>query len=135
MESLSIYSLNCRGLNSTERRTKLFTWFADINADIILLQESHFIEKYKNNTMLDGLENTFIIFRFTTLQGNIHIISKKIDIDIINVHKSNDGKILLLNLIFEENFFSIMNIYAPNSPSERQSFFYENKKLDNKTLT
>ena len=36
---------------------------------------------------------------------------------------SNDGRVLLLNLIFEENNFAIMNIYAPNSPAELKSLF------------
>ena len=44
MESLSFYSLNCRGLNSTEKEQ-----ITDINADIILLQDTYFSEKYENN--------------------------------------------------------------------------------------
>ena len=124
MESLSFYSLNCRGLNSTEKRTKLFTWFTDINADIILLQETHFIEKYENNYNARWFGK--YVHNFSDSQhsrGTSILFRKQLDIKIINVHKSNDGRILLLNLIFEETNFSIMNIYAPNSPAERKSFF------------
>ena len=73
------------------------------------------LKNTKITTMLDSLGNsdsqhsrvTSILFR------------KQLDIEIINVHKSNDGRILLLNLIFEETNFSIMNIYAPNISAER----------------
>ena len=85
--------------------------------------------------MLDALGNTFIISDSQHSRGTSILFRKQLDIEIINVQKSNDGKILLLNLLFEENNFSIMNIYAPNSPAERKSLFYENKQLGNKTVT
>ena len=69
MESLSFYSLNCRGLNSTEKRTKLFTWFTDINADIILFKRHILLKNTKITTMLDGLGNTFIIFQIHNTAG------------------------------------------------------------------
>ena len=45
MEKLQIYSLNFKGLNTYEKRVKLFTWLNDINADVNFLQDTQFIEK------------------------------------------------------------------------------------------
>ena len=74
--------------------------------------------------MHDGFEK--YVHNFSDSQhsrGTSILFRKRLDIEIINVHKSNDGRLLLLNLIFKDNKFSIMNIYAPNSPAERKSFF------------
>ena len=126
MGSLSFCTLYCRGLNSTEKIFKLFTWVSDINADIILLQETHFIAKYENNYNARWFGK--YVHNFSDSQhsrGTSILFRRQLDIEIINVHKSNDGRILLLNLIFEENNFSSINIYAPNSPAERKSFFFK----------
>lgn len=45
MEKLQILSVNVRGLNSDEKRQKLYEWLKLSQCDVILLQETHFIEK------------------------------------------------------------------------------------------
>lgn len=51
---------------------------------------------------------------------------KKVSLIIHNVHKSDDGRIMLINIEYEQNVITLVNIYAPNSESERCKFF---KKL------
>lgn len=48
MEYLNILSLNCRGLNSLEYKNKNYTWLSDIDAALILLQETHFLKEKKH---------------------------------------------------------------------------------------
>ena len=89
------------------------------------------LKNTKITTMLDSLGNSDSQYsRVTSI-----LFRKQLDIEIIYVHKSNDGRILLLNLLFEENNFSIMNIYVPNSPAERKSFFMKINNWVKKTLT
>ena len=45
MEKLNCISVNMRGLNSTEKRTKLYDLLNDSNIDIAFLQETLYIEK------------------------------------------------------------------------------------------
>ena len=47
MQKLNCISVNVRGLNSDEKRIKIYEWLKDISIDIIFLQETHFIEKYQ----------------------------------------------------------------------------------------
>lgn len=124
MEFLNISSLNCRGLKSLEKRTKLYTWLNDIDADIILLQETHFIEKheFKYNTRWFG--NSIHNFSDSPFSRGTSILFKKnIEIEILDTHKSNDGRILFLNYIFDDKTFSIINVYAPNNQNDRKTFF------------
>ena len=44
MDSLKILSYNCRGLNNKRKRFDLLTLFKEKHADIVCLQETHFIE-------------------------------------------------------------------------------------------
>ena len=46
MQKLNCISVNVRGLNSDEKRIKIYEWLK-ISIDIIFLQETHFIEKYR----------------------------------------------------------------------------------------
>ena len=45
MEKLEFISVNVRGLNTPEKRRKIYSWLSDSNVDIILVQETHFIGK------------------------------------------------------------------------------------------
>lgn len=45
MEKLQILSVNVRGLNSVEKRQKLYEWLKLYQCDVILLRETHYIEK------------------------------------------------------------------------------------------
>jgi hypothetical protein len=40
-----------------------------------------------------------------------------------NVYRSDDGRILLINMEYEQNVITLLNIYAPNSENERCIFF------------
>lgn len=58
MEDLNVLSLNCRGLNSLEYKNKNYTWLSDIDAALILLQETHFF-KEKKTWILDIIHGGF----------------------------------------------------------------------------
>lgn len=60
MEKLQILSVNVRGLNSDEKRQKLYEWLKLSQCDVILLQETHFIEKMSLNIIPDGMGKFFI---------------------------------------------------------------------------
>lgn len=45
MAMLKFILINMRGLNSKEKRDKFYSWIIDTNIDVILIQETHFVEK------------------------------------------------------------------------------------------
>lgn len=59
---LEIISVNVRGLNSDEKRVRLYTWINDIKADVIFFYKKHTILKkiYLNMTQ-DGPVNQSIV--------------------------------------------------------------------------
>ena len=57
------------------------------------------------------------------------LFSKKYNIDILNVHNSNDGRNLLINAKIEDELFTIVNVYAPNKECDRLRFLNSLKKF------
>ena len=45
MNELNIISVNVRGLNTYERRVKIYDWLNDSKIDIAILQETHYVER------------------------------------------------------------------------------------------
>ena len=120
MEKLEIISVNARGLNSIEKRTKLYDWLRDIKEDIVFLQETHYVEKnelkYNSRWFGKSIHN----FSNSAYSRGVTILFRKdLNVDIINIHKSADGRKLLINATYEQNIFTFVNIYAPNDDGER----------------
>ena len=117
-------SLSCRGLNSYDKRTKLYDWVSDNDIDIVCLQETHYIEPnvFKYDARWRGL--AFHSFSDSPHGRGVSVLFKdKLSIDIINVHKSIDGRRILINFKRENEIYTIINVYAPNSENARIDFF------------
>ena len=117
-------SLNCRGLNSYDKRTKLYDWVSDNDIDTVCLQETHYIEPnvFKYDARWRGL--AFHSFSDSPHGRGVSVLFKdKLSIDIINVHKSIDGRRILINFKRENEIYTIINVYAPNSENARIDFF------------
>lgn len=124
MANLDLVSVNVRGLNSSEKRDKKFSWLEDNKTNITLLQETHFIEKRAE--LYDRKWNGKAIHAFSDSpfsRGVSVLFNKECNIDILNVHKSNDGRKLLVNAKIDETLLTIVNLYAPNKESDRITFF------------
>ena len=123
-DKLEVLSVNVRGLNTYEKRVKVFDWLCDIKTDIIFLQETHFIEKneYKYNARWFG--ESYHCFSDSSFSRGVSILFRKnLPVDIINVHKSVDGRKLLINVKIDQNIITLVNIYAPNNEQHRVDFF------------
>lgn len=46
MHNLNFISVNVRELNSYEKRNRLYVWLEQNRFDVVLLQKTHFIDKY-----------------------------------------------------------------------------------------
>ena len=122
--SLKCISLNCRGLNSYEKRTKLYDWIFDNDIDIVCLQETHYIEPnaFKYNARWRGL--AFHSFSDSPHSRGVSILFRdKLSIELINEYKSIDGRRIMVNFKHKNEIYSIVNVYVPNSEHTRIDFF------------
>ena len=89
MGKLNLLSANVRGLNTDEKRRKIYSWLHESKIDIAFLQETHFIQKTEsrvvdtdfmskvNYTILVGKGNHFIRTANRFLVGVCQFILEK----------------------------------------------------------
>lgn len=124
MHNLNIISVNVRGLNSYEKRNKFYIWLEQNRFDVVLLQETHFIEKYKDNYDSRWNGNCIHAFSDSPYSRGVSILFRKeLNVDILNVHKSEDARKLLVNVKIDDTLITFINVYAPNTEKARIEFF------------
>ena len=110
--------------NPDEKRTKLYTWIAESNFDIILLQETHYIEKHAIAYNARWFGKSVHCYSDSPYSRGISILFRKnLVYEILDIHRSNDGRKLLVNLKFDGKIITIVNIYAPNDTNAKCYFF------------
>jgi exonuclease III len=124
-KDLKLLSLNCRGLNNPNEMRKLFEWINDNKYDIICLQETFCTDKLK--PVFDMCWNGISAHALTDSshsRGVTIMFNDKVDLEIINVHASKDGRKVLTNVKIDQDVtLSIVSIYAPNIEKDRTAFF------------
>ena len=124
MDDLKIISVNVRGLNTYEKRIKVYDWLNDSQIDIAILQETHYVEKNVSKYDARWFGKSVHSFSDSTFSRGVSVLIRKdLDIEILNSHSSVDGRKLLLNVKFDNNICTIVNIYAPNTELSRIEFF------------
>ena len=110
MDNLSIFSYNYHGLNDKNKRTKLFLWINDQNYDIVLLQETFLINETEAYVKSSWKGISFFANSDSKHSRGVAVLL-------------TDGRILLVNIEFNENVFTIVSVYAPNTVKECVMFF------------
>ena len=90
-----------RGLNNENKRRKLFNWFNDISASIVMLQETFCVKEF--NKFHDCGWKGKIIHNFSKSshsKGTSILFKDTLDYEIRNIHKSEDSRILLIKNMF-----------------------------------
>ena len=127
MDKLKCISVNVRGLNTDEKRIKLYSWLNDINIDIAFLQETHYCVKNKVKINSRWFGKSIHCYTDSSYSRGVSVLFKKdLPIEILDIHRSIDGRKILVNVKLNDNIFSLVNVYAPNNESNRLDFF---KKL------
>lgn len=99
MDKFEILTVYARGLNSDEKRTKLYAWLYDIQTDIIFLQETHFIEKDVLKYDVRWLGKSYHCFSDSKFSRGVSILFKKeLDVELIEKHGSIDDRRLFLKV-------------------------------------
>lgn len=129
-----ICSLNCQGLGNKEKRLRLKEWVKTQKCDILFIQESHFTEKLETDLKLEFRENIFHSFGSSQARGVSIYIKHNLNYEIIDKYEDKEGRLLILNVEIDENIYTLVNIYAPNDPKSRNSYFREVKKKIDKHL-
>lgn len=122
LKTIKINSFNCRGLRNANKRGNIFNWLKKSYLSITLLQESHsaHIDGKKWEQEWDG--QIFYSHGEYNAKGVTILIPKELEssIHILESYNDNEGRILLIKCLIENNPYTIINIYKPTKDNLRE---------------
>ncbi len=122
MATKNIISANVRGLNNDNKCKTIWRWLNNINAKIVFLQETFCTKEIKNFP-----QNEWIIrYNFSSTphsKGVAILFHRSLDVEIHNIHKKDDSRVILINATIDNTETTLCNVYAPNDSYTRRDFF------------
>ena len=132
---LHICSVNCQGLRQYEKRLQLYMWAKHQRSDILMLQETHFSDDDNTDFQHESDFNMFYSNGTKQSKGVAILINKNMNYKVIDIHKDNEGRCILLNIEIYDKIYTVCNIYAPNIVTSRNTFFKNvNKFISNNSM-
>lgn len=123
LSNIHICTINVQGLRDKQKRQRFYEWVKNQKCDIIFIQESHFDKQLENELKQETKNKCFFSNHTSASRGVCIMINSKLEYDIIDEYKDNDGRIILLNIEIHGSIYSFVNVYAPNNETDRKKFF------------
>jgi exonuclease III len=111
---LKIVSFNAKGLKGQKKREKVLHWLSNKDADIILLQESHYNDQDKNAWKGIWKGDIYSSAGTSRSRGVTTLIRKSLPYKKLKEEKDLHGRWLLLSLEIDDVHYDIFNYYGPN---------------------
>ena len=120
-------SANCQGLQSKQKRADVLGYFRETDANIICLQDTHWVEKDLKyiKSLWDG--ECYINGSKTNARGVAILLKKDFEYEVKSFQKDAEGNYISLTLKLSSMTVNLMTIYAPNK--DNPSFFSEIQKI------
>ena len=120
---IKVLSANCQGLRDIKKRIDVLNYLKDKKADIICLQDTHWVEKdepqiraiWGNECIVHGLK--------TNSRGVAVLFGKDFEFKILHSDKYENGNMLVVDIKISDLHLKLINLYGPNKDTPA---FYQN---------
>ena len=127
-----VLSANCQGLQNFQKRRDVLMYFKEMNANIVCLQDTHWVEKdIRKVKEIWGLE-CFISGAKTNSRGVAILLKNNFKYKINASTKDKEGNFVCINIETTAGVLNILSLYGPNTDSP--NFFLKVLKLLKKKL-
>ena len=113
-ETLSIYSQNCRGLNTMEKRRDVFHYLRKKKYDIICLQDVHLEEKMELYVKSEWGFRLYMSPYKRNSRGVVVLINNTFEHEIGRIKKDPNGNFIIIELTILGKKITLVNLYGPN---------------------
>ena len=113
-ETLSIYSQNCRGLNTMEKRRDVFHYLRKKKYDIICLQDVHLEEKMELYVKSEWGFRLYMSPYKSNSRGVMVLINNTFEHEIGRIKKDPTGNFIITELTILGKKITLVNLYGPN---------------------
>ena len=117
-----VASINCQGLRSADRRQTAFSFFTRSRFDIIFLQETHWTADMEIELQRDWQGHVSCTHGTNSARDVAILISSRLDYKVKETKRDNEGRVLNLVIEMDEQTINLVNVYAPNTDTERRNF-------------
>ena len=127
--AITVATINVNGLRNPNKRDIVFDYFTRTKTSIVLMQETH--SEHNDEHIWRNQWGGDIVFSHgqRNSKGVAILISGKCGVNILNTKCDSEGRWVTLYIIWKEETYSIMCVYAPNIMYPRIDFFNEIKHL------
>lgn len=124
MGSLKLASFNVNGLNVPTKRKTIFGQLREVGADVSLLQESHSTESIAHLWGTEWGGQAFFNHGLSNSRGVAILFSRNFMPQVIKTFSDGQGRVLLMDVEFNNEVFTIGSVYAPtqDKPEDQLSF-------------
>ena len=120
-ETISFVSYNSKGLRIKEKRIKIFEYLKNSisHNGFIFLQETH--SHYNDQRKWEDQTGCSLFFshgKTNSCGVLIGFVGTK-KLDVLDEKRDKNGRILILKVLVEDNCFTLINLYSPNTESDQ----------------
>lgn len=114
--SLSIMSMNCRGLRDQFKRKDVFNYLRNLKADIYFLQDTHFMRSDENLIRSQWGFDHFSSYGTNNSRGVSILLNSTFDFKLIHSDHDAQGNLVSIDIsLMDEMSITFVNIYGPNT--------------------
>ena len=116
MGTFNAITFNCNGLGNKSKRLKVFTYLKDkINNGFVFLQETHSVVNLEKEWKLQWGGEIHFSHGTTNSTGCAIAFSNNFPVKILNQAKDDNGRLLILEVSFNDEKFLLINLYNANN--------------------
>ena len=112
-ENIQLNSYNTRGLGNRVKRLAIFSWLKIHHSGIHMLQETHSDKISENRWEREWGGKILFSHGNSSSKGVAILFENHIDVDIKQIRKDDNGRLLLLDCKNFDKEFILLNIYCP----------------------
>lgn len=124
-----IMNIACLNSNGLRELNKFEQVKGMLKADVICLQETHWTEDIMGNIKRLWEDDIFVNHGNQKACGVAILIKRDRVYNVKQIYKDGKGRLLVIEFMFRNELFRLINIYAPNIETERKEVFKEIKPL------
>ena len=112
--NIKVLSLNVRGLVDNVKRRCVFDWMRNSRFEMFFLQETHSTKECEKIWASEWGYKIFFCHGKSNSAGICILLKPTSGITVHSVHRVEGGRILLLNISYDNAKLTVVNVYGPN---------------------
>ena len=131
METISLVTINCNGLANNIKRKDYFTKLHEMNNNIYLLQETHWLES-EENFIRSGWGGEVIVAGNSKNSGGTAILfNNNFQHKVVKTLKDVNGQYIICSIEFNNKRYTLINLYGPSNGDHEDFFDIVVNNVDN----